>query len=166
MPNFGKTGIIPQITQLVQDDSVHEHLRVQMWFFKYENTKREYDLSSSTYIRSSINWRCPGYALDQVITEGHELHTYYSKSYPEAGCSKHGQCNTTVKRLAVARADFPRKIVKEKTVKTTKFAKNKLGDKSRQTSIRKKWTTTLSLQDMFRSIIDHRSSIIDHRSSS
>ena len=28
-------------------------------------------------------------------------------------------------------------------------------DKSRQTSIRKKWTTTLSLQNMFRSIIDH-----------
>ena len=28
-------------------------------------------------------------------------------------------------------------------------------DKSRQTSIRKKWTTTLSLQDMFRSFIDH-----------
>ena len=29
-------------------------------------------------------------------------------------------------------------------------------DKSRQTTIRKKSTTTLSLQNMFRSIIDHR----------
>ena len=28
-------------------------------------------------------------------------------------------------------------------------------DKSRQTRIRKKWTTTLSLQEKFRSIIDH-----------
>lgn len=29
MSSFGKTGMI-QITQLVHDDSVHEHLRVQM----------------------------------------------------------------------------------------------------------------------------------------
>ena len=51
MPNFGKTRMIPQITQIVHDDSVHE----QMWHSKYENKKVAYDPSSTTYIRASIN---------------------------------------------------------------------------------------------------------------